>query len=90
MEHTVNKVKISAWDIGPDKAFDRYTIGVRYSKKEVHYFGMSSNPGAHQGFNQYLGSNLDGYSPNENWGKEVSFTELPEIIQKATMDRIES
>lgn len=81
----IKNFQIRVWDAG-NKVNDRYTIGIKESRNLIHYFGMNNNPSS--GFSQYLGSNLDDYSPNKKWGKEIDFHQLPFDTQQAVIQRI--
>ena len=63
------------------RSFDRYTLII-----DTDAFGMSENADSPQGFNNYVGGadQLD----FDTLGEEPLFTELPEAVQRAIVERL--
>ena len=71
--------KIVVYDNG-EGTLDRYTVIIGDD-----FYGMSSNPTEHNGFNQYIGSSQDGYSAGKHLGKKLS--KIPTELKQAIKDR---
>ena len=68
-----------------EKVIDCYTVMITQDG-ETSFFGMSYNALA---FNQYCGSNLDGYKDGKHLGKVVKWSNLDQSLQIAILNRIE-
>ena len=80
--------KVTVYDNG-GKTFDRYTVQIG---RDV--YGMSDNATSPAGFNQYAGSIKPGPAKRNqtklnpaNFGKRVRFSELPEAVRIAIVNR---
>ena len=71
-----------------NKTIDRYTVLTEpwYNGKSCDSLSMSDNPDSPLGFNQYTGDVYEG----SELGKEISYNQLPESIQRAIMEGLES
>ena len=88
--------KIVVYDNG-EGTLDRHTVIIGDD-----FYGMSSNPTEHNGFNQYIGSSQDGYSAGKHLGKKLSKIPhsttisralnkmgLPGLIDKLSSDQLD-
>ena len=79
------------FDIGPDGAFDRYTIAFKgyyaYGYGMVYpYLASSENPFHPQGFGMHCESRE--FLTGKHLGKRVSFESLPEQVQQFILQNI--
>jgi hypothetical protein len=77
------KIEITCYD-NLGESFDRYTIVIKINKDTL-FFGMSENA---LGFNQFLGTDKDGYKKGSHLGKKVSFSSLSPLIKRAIWARV--
>ena len=78
---TIKGREIRVYDNG-GKTFDRYTVAYMDETNGVfvQMLGMSENPFHPQGFGQHCEG-----TPGRHLGRRISFNELPEDCQKATI-----
>lgn len=79
-------MKVTIYDLGP-KAFDRFTIVIEVGEL-IDFYGMSYNPDHPQGFNQYCGSNAEGYAKGGHLGKIREYGSLPDEVKTAILERL--
>jgi hypothetical protein len=78
------KIEITIYD-NLDKSFDRYTVVIKINKVTL-FFGMSENA---LGFNQFLGTDRDGYKKGSHLGTKVPFSSVSPMLKKAIWARVE-
>jgi len=82
-KHKRQLARVIVYDDG-GKTIDRYTI----ITPDNSVYGMSSDPFSPQGFCQYVGEKNEFPHGLSHTGKRIDATKLPEIIQKAILQRM--
>jgi hypothetical protein len=84
---------IRVFDNGGD-SFDRYTV-VIFDGKEMNTYGMSCNADAPNGFNQWLGEELNGVviealaGDTSLLGHEVDLLDVPQAVKRGIGYRLQ-
>jgi hypothetical protein len=65
---------------------DRYTVVIQRGD-HCDFYGMDSAPMSLDGFNQFYGSDIDGYIMSPHLGKIVDIGTLPDQVKEAIKQR---
>lgn len=90
----MQEVTIRIFDNG-GKSFDRYTVVIG-TRGDWAAYGMSVNADAPNGFNQWLGDELDGViidaigGDTSVLGREVSILDIPQAVRRGIAYRLQS
>jgi hypothetical protein len=76
-------MKITIYD--KPTTIDRYTVVIERDDKTIDFYAMSTTA---EGFNQFCGTNEDGYKKGKHLGKRVDFDNLSLLVRKAIICRI--
>ena len=77
------KYKVTVYDAG-ESEMDRYTVILDYGT-EKEFYGMSEDPNSSMGYNQWIGTEADGYEEGKHLGKKLS--KVPKELVKAIKQR---